>query len=116
MLDSGVISSIDQLYYQRIQFNGERGEREKKMLLVMFSTRRASMSFACARPIAHSRQAPRSRLLPPDITELDDLAAGQVDDDTDIRDTFPYLMYYQCHFDEAVVIDLNGTQSRTDGV
>ncbi|HSZ11112.1 MAG TPA: hypothetical protein VK759_02980, partial [Rhizomicrobium sp.] len=48
---------------------------------------------------------------PPDITELDDLAAGQVDGDTDIRDTFPYLMYYQCHFDQAVVIDLNGTHS-----
>ncbi|HSZ74806.1 MAG TPA: hypothetical protein VK779_08295 [Rhizomicrobium sp.] len=48
---------------------------------------------------------------PPDISELDDLAAGQVDGDTDIKNIFPYLMHYQCHFDEAVIVDLNGTQS-----
>jgi hypothetical protein len=48
---------------------------------------------------------------PPDVSELDDLAAGQIDGDKDIRDVFPYLMYFQCHFDEVVLIHLNGTRS-----
>jgi hypothetical protein len=48
---------------------------------------------------------------PPDIGELDDLAQGQVDEDTDIRDTFPYLMYFQCHYDEALVVHFAGTRS-----
>ncbi len=49
---------------------------------------------------------------PPDISELDDLAAGQVDGDTDIATVFPYLMRFQCHFDDALVIHLNGKRSR----
>jgi hypothetical protein len=56
-------------------------------------------------PIAASNAQQGS---PPDIGELDDLAAGQIDGDTDIRDTFPYLMRFQCHYDEAVVIHSGG--------
>ena len=41
---------------------------------------------------------------PPDIDELDDLAAGHVDADEDIRKIFPYLLHFDCHFDQAVVI------------
>jgi hypothetical protein len=48
---------------------------------------------------------------PPDISELDDLAAGQVDGDKDIRDVFPYLMRFQCHYNEVVLIHLGGTRS-----
>jgi hypothetical protein len=48
---------------------------------------------------------------PPDITELDDLAAGVFDDDWDIEHVFPYLMNFQCHYDEAVVVHLNGHRS-----
>lgn len=48
---------------------------------------------------------------PPDVTELDDLSNGFADDDPDIKLVFPYLMYFQCHFDEAVVIHLNGKRS-----
>jgi hypothetical protein len=48
---------------------------------------------------------------PPDISELDDLEAGQIDGDKDIRDVFPYLMYFQCHYDEVVLIHLGGTRS-----
>jgi hypothetical protein len=44
---------------------------------------------------------------PPDVTELDDLAAGQVDGDWDIKHVFPYLMYFQCNYDEVVLIHLN---------
>jgi len=48
---------------------------------------------------------------PPDIDELEDLAAGQIDQDEDIRNVFPYLMRFQCHYDAAVVIHLNGRRS-----
>jgi hypothetical protein len=48
---------------------------------------------------------------PPDITELDDLSNGQIDGDEDIATVFPYLMYFQCHFDEALVIHLGGPRS-----
>jgi len=48
---------------------------------------------------------------PPDIDELSDLAAGQVDQDEDIANVFPYLMRFQCHYDKAVVIHLGGPRS-----
>jgi len=49
---------------------------------------------------------------PPDIDELNDLAAGRIDADEDIEDVFPYLLYFQCHFDEAVVVRGDGPPSR----
>ena len=48
---------------------------------------------------------------PPDISELEDLSHGLVDGDTDIAFVFPYLMRFQCHYDYAVVIHLNGHRS-----
>lgn len=48
---------------------------------------------------------------PPDVGELGDLAANQIDGDTDIRDVFPYLMLFQCHYDEVVVIRSGGRPS-----
>jgi hypothetical protein len=48
---------------------------------------------------------------PPDISELDDLANGNTRDDPDIREVFPYLLRFQCHFDAAVVIHLGGQRS-----
>ena len=49
---------------------------------------------------------------PPDVDELNDLAAGRRDADEDIEDTFPYLLYFQCHYDQAVVIRGDGPMSR----
>jgi hypothetical protein len=48
---------------------------------------------------------------PPDISDLDDLAAGNVRDDPDIENGFPYLIRFQCHFDYAVVIHSGGRRS-----
>lgn len=48
---------------------------------------------------------------PPDISELDDLAHGLTDEDPDIQNVFPYLKFFQCHFDRALVIHLGGRQS-----
>ena len=48
---------------------------------------------------------------PPDVGELGDLAANQVDGDKDIPEEFPYLMLFQCHFDEVVIIRSGGKAS-----
>jgi hypothetical protein len=48
---------------------------------------------------------------PPDIDELNDLAAGRIDQDEDIRNVFPYLMRFQCYYDAAVVIHLDGSRA-----
>jgi hypothetical protein len=48
---------------------------------------------------------------PPDVTELEDLAAGTVDDDWDIEHVFPYLLHFQCKYDEVVLVHLNGHRS-----
>jgi hypothetical protein len=48
---------------------------------------------------------------PPDINELDDIAAGNYRDDPDVKKTFPYLIRFQCHFDYAVVIHSGGRQT-----
>jgi len=49
---------------------------------------------------------------PPDIDELDDLAASRMEADEDYRDIFPYLARFQCHFDQAVVVRGVGRRSR----
>ncbi len=48
---------------------------------------------------------------PPDLSELADLAAGRAEDDPDIDEVFPYLKFFQCHFDEAVIIHGDGVPS-----
>ncbi len=63
------------------------------------------------RPYAKFAAATANEGSPPDITELDDLSNGITDGDEDIKLVFPYLMYFQCHFDEAVVIHLGDKRS-----
>ncbi|MGB8601906.1 MAG: hypothetical protein WCD42_06890 [Rhizomicrobium sp.] len=45
---------------------------------------------------------------PPDVTELGYLADGRVDLDPDIDTYYPYLKYFQCHFDVAVIVHGEG--------
>lgn len=47
--------------------------------------------------------------MPPDIDDLGELAAGS--NDEELMQTVPYLMYFPCHYDEAVVIHLGGRRS-----
>jgi hypothetical protein len=48
---------------------------------------------------------------PPDATELSDLAFGRTKDDPDIDENYPYLKYFQCHFNYAVVVHGGGEQA-----
>jgi hypothetical protein len=53
---------------------------------------------------------------PPDVTELDDLAAGTPDGDWDIEHVFPYLIRFQCTYDEVVLVHLNPHHSPVSDV
>jgi hypothetical protein len=48
---------------------------------------------------------------PPDIDELQYLARGELDADDQMRENVPYLNHFQCHFDIAVVVHLDGKRS-----
>jgi hypothetical protein len=48
---------------------------------------------------------------PPDISELTDLAQNRANGDIDIETIFPYLMRFQCHFDQVLMVHGGGTQS-----
>jgi hypothetical protein len=48
---------------------------------------------------------------PPDIDELEFLARGQLDADAEMKEAVPYLDHFQCHFDIAVVVHLDGKRT-----
>lgn len=48
---------------------------------------------------------------PPDVTELSSLALGRTADDPDIDEEYPYLKFFQCHYNYAVVIHGSGEQA-----
>jgi hypothetical protein len=53
---------------------------------------------------------------PPDVDELGFLARGEMDADEDMRESVPYLKYFQCHFDIAVVVHLDGKRTPVPAV
>jgi hypothetical protein len=63
-------------------------------------------------PFERIAAATASQGSPPDIDELDDLAAGRRSRDVDLVDLSPYLSFFQCHFDQAIVIHGRGRHSR----
>jgi hypothetical protein len=48
---------------------------------------------------------------PPDVTELSDLALGLSADDPDIDENYPYLKFYQCRFDYALIVHGGGERA-----
>ena len=61
--------------------------------------------------LEHSAAASAQQGSPPDVTELDDLAAGTTDGDWDIAHVFPYLLNFPCKYDEVALIHLHGKRS-----
>lgn len=53
---------------------------------------------------------------PPDVTELDDLSLGRDNGDSDIKNVFPYLKFFQCHYDIALVVTGSGEPSDVPGL
>jgi hypothetical protein len=77
---------------------------------LMFTT--AGQHVIHARPaVARIAAATASQGSPPDVDELADLAAGTRAGDEDLIDLSPYLSFFQCHFDQAIVIHGRGRLS-----
>jgi hypothetical protein len=49
---------------------------------------------------------------PPDIDELQDLAAGNMEADEDYASILPYLNHFQCNFDQVIAIEGPGPHAR----
>ena len=62
-------------------------------------------------PYVHYSAQTAEQGSPPDVDELGFLAAGNLDADTDMRQSVPYLSHFQCHFDIAVVVHLGGKRT-----
>jgi hypothetical protein len=62
-------------------------------------------------PYARYAAASAQQGSPPDVDELEFLARGQMDADEEMREAVPYLNHFQCHFDIAVVVHLDGKRT-----
>jgi hypothetical protein len=60
------------------------------------------------RALAQYAAASAQQGSPPDVTELEYLARGQLSADTEMQEGMPYLDHFQCHFDMALVVHLDG--------
>jgi hypothetical protein len=97
----------DQPYWHMAEFAIiDRGD----MTALMFTTRGQHV-VQLNPPFDRYAAASAQQGSPPSIGELNDLAAGRVNGDSDISDVFPYLMRFQCHYDEAVVVRLDGERN-----
>ena len=100
--------SADQPYWHMAEFAViDRGA----FTALLFATRGQHI-IRVAPPMDRYAAATAQQGSPPDIDELNDLAAGRRDADEDIRNVLPYLLFFQCHYDQAVVIHGDGPLSK----
>ncbi|HZQ40231.1 MAG TPA: hypothetical protein VFA87_05545 [Rhizomicrobium sp.] len=108
VLDGNAIGDrSDQPYWHMAEFAiPERGV----FTPLLFTTRgqhvvQLSPSYA-ARAAASAEQGS-----PPDVDELAFLARGDMDADEDMKQNVPYLNHFQCYFDLAVLVHLDGKRT-----
>jgi hypothetical protein len=92
---------------------GELAIAPRDAFTQLLFTTRGQHILAIRPPMNRYAAAAAQQGSPPDIDELDNLAAGRIDADEDIRDIFPYLRFFQCHYDMALVIHGRGPHART---
>jgi hypothetical protein len=100
--------SADQPYWHMAEF----AVVDRGVFTPLVFTTRGQHIIRIGPPMDRFAAASAQQGSPPDIDELNDLAAGRRDADEDIRDVLPYLLFFQCHYDEAVVIHGDGPLSR----
>jgi hypothetical protein len=100
--------SSDQPYWHMAEF----AVIDRGVFTPLMFTTRGQHVIRVAPPMDRFAAATAQQGSPPDIDELNDLAAGRKDADEDIRDVLPYLLFFQCHFDEAIVIHGDGPLSQ----
>jgi hypothetical protein len=62
-------------------------------------------------PYARYAAATAEQGSPPDVNELGFLARGEMDADDEMKQNVPYLNHFQCHFDIAVLVHLDGKRT-----
>lgn len=108
VLDGDALSDIsDQPYWHMAEFEiVDRGA----FTPLMFTTKGQHI-VQLKSPYDRIAAATAQQGSPPDATELSNLALGREDADADIKEVFPYLKYFQCHYDYAVVVHGGGQQA-----
>ncbi|GAA0551348.1 hypothetical protein GCM10008941_34130 [Rhizomicrobium palustre] len=108
VLDGDALSDIsDQPYWHMAEFAiVDRGA----FTPLMFTTKGQHI-VQLKRPYDQIAAATAQQGSPPDATELTNLSLGREDADPDIKEVFPYLKYFQCRFDYAVIVHGGGQQA-----
>ena len=100
--------SADQPYWHMAEF----AVIDRSAFTPLLFTTRGQHVIHLLEPMKRFAAATALQGSPPDIDELNDLAAGRHVFDQNDRDLFPYLTFFQCHYDQAVVINGDEPVSR----
>jgi hypothetical protein len=108
VLDGNAIGERpDQPYWHMAEF----AIPERGVFTPLLFTTRGQHVVQLNQPYARYAAASAQQGSPPDVDELGFLARGEMDADEDMRASVPYLKYFQCHFDIAVVVHLDGKRT-----
>ncbi|MBW8852758.1 MAG: hypothetical protein JF604_00135, partial [Bradyrhizobium sp.] len=108
VLDGNAIGERpDQPYWHMAEF----AIPERGVFTPLLFTTRGQHVGQCNQPYARYAAASAQQGSPPDLDELTFLARGEMDADKEMKDAVPYLDHFQCHFDIAVVVHLDGKRS-----
>jgi len=108
VLDGNAIGErADQPYWHMAEF----AIPERGVFTPLLFTTKGQHVVQWNEPLARYAAQTAEQGSPPDIDELATLARGDLDADPDLKETVPYLNHFQCHFDIAVVVHLDGKRT-----
>jgi len=108
VLDGNAIGErSDQPYWHMAEF----AIPERGVFTPLLFTTRGQHVVQLNPPYSHYAAATAQQGSPPDIDELPYLARGDLDADDQMKENVPYLNHFQCHFDVAVVVHLDGKRT-----
>lgn len=108
VLDGNAIGDrADQPYWHMAEF----AIPERGVFTPLLFTTRGQHVVQLNPPYSRYAAATAEQGSPPDVDELEFLARGNMDADEEMNKNVPYLNHFQCHFDVAVVVHLEGKRT-----
>ena len=108
VLDRNAIGDrSDQPYWHMAEF----AIPERGVFTPLLFTTRGQHVVQLNPPYSHYAAATAEQGSPPFVDELGFLARGKLDADKDMRQNVPYLNHFQCYFDLAVLVHLDGKRT-----
>jgi hypothetical protein len=108
VLDGNAIGDrSDQPYWHMAEF----AIPERGVFTPLLFTTRGQHVVQLNPPYSRYAAATAEQGSPPDVDELAFLARGDLDADADMRQNVPYLNHFQCYFDLAVLVHLDGKRT-----